>query len=285
MKLDRLRSGSDLRIRRIQSAAIGKYAFNQYRRSALGMGASRVDHRHTFDGREPQPAVGRFPRHRLSPAIALTALHAVSSPVSDATHFWLQSFGEVIELLPRYAENSLIAAHPQETVAVFQNGEHAVVKKTFSRANRRPPAPFIAIQSSAGCPDPECARAVLIEREDEITRKTVADRKGRDVVARNSVQTSVLSSHPKRAVAALLNRSDHLTGKFQSIRCDCSVHNALKSAGGTDPHNAAAIFIDRHHEIAPQAIARVVNRCSSVKDSIQSTIEGSHPQTSVPAAP
>src|SRR5438105_8270263 len=235
---------------RIDSVTIRENVLDDDRGCGRGPRAIRVDHGHALDRGEPELPVVRLPRHRLRTAIALAALHAIGSSVPDARDFRQKSLGKIIELLTGNAEDSFVATHPEIAVAIFQNGEDAVIEKAFTRGDRCPTPGFVAAQSSAGRADPERACAVLMKSENEIAGQSVALGEGGDGFTDNAVETSILSAGPDRAIAVFVNHADRFPGEFERIGRQCPVHDALKSARHSDPQNAAAIFIQRQHKIA-----------------------------------
>src|SRR5438445_6338437 len=175
MELERLRSRSKREwTGRIDSVTIREDVLNDHRWRGRGARAIRVDHGHALGRGEPELPVVRLPRHRLSAAIALAALHAIGSSVRDARDFRQKSLGKIIELLTRCAEDSFVAAHPEIAVAVFQNGEDAVIEKAFASGDGCPTPGFVAAQSSASRAYPERACAVLMKSENEIAGESVA---------------------------------------------------------------------------------------------------------------
>src|SRR5207247_4594629 len=172
----------------------------------------------------------------------------------DAADLRLQPLGVVIELLPRDAEDSLVAAHPEEAGAVFQNGEDAVVEETLAGGHRRPPAAFVATESAAGRSDPDGARAVLMNGEDQIAGQSVFLGEGGYGAAGDAIETSALSYHPARAVAVLVDHSDRLSGELPAVRRQRPVDHAPQCGGASDPHHAAAVFVNRQYHLAAQPI-------------------------------
>src|ERR1700730_12569797 len=182
-----------------------------------GARAIRVDHGDALDRGEPELPVVRFPRDRLRAAIALAALHAVGSSVRHARHPRLKSLGKVIELLTRYAEDSFVAAHPEIAVGVFENGEDALIEKTFASGYGCPTPGFEAAQSSAGGAYPQRAGAVFMESENEIAGESIAFCEGGDGRTDDAVETTILSAGPDRAVAVFGNDANHFAGEFERI--------------------------------------------------------------------
>src|SRR5207253_6090327 len=140
---------------------------------------------------------------------------------------------------------------------------------------------FEAAQSTTGCADPQRAGAVLMKSENEIARESIALGEGGDGLTDDPVETSILSAGPDRAVAIFVNHADRFSGEFERVGRDCSVHDALQSARCSDPHVAAAVFIQRQNKIAIETVLRIVNRGVSLEHAIQSAVERAHPQAAV----
>src|SRR5262249_6537609 len=133
-ELERLRSGSKgERTSRVHGLTIGEDALDDDRRCGRGKRAVRLDHGHALGSREPELPGAGLPGNRLRAAVALAAGHTIASTVRDAGDFRSKTFGKIIELLTRYAEDSFVAAHPEVAGAVFQNREDAVIEKSFAR--------------------------------------------------------------------------------------------------------------------------------------------------------
>src|SRR6266566_6402525 len=98
-----------------------------------------------------------------------------------------------------------------------------------------------------------------MQSEYEVASEAVALCEGSHGRTDDAIETSILSAGPDRAVAVFVNDADHFAGKFERVGRDCPVDDALKSARRSDPQSAAAVFIERKHQIAIETVLRIVN--------------------------
>ena len=65
------------------------------------------------------------------------------------------------------------------------------------------------------------------------------------VATDDAIESSVLSAGPDRAVAVFVDHADHFAGEFVRVRRSVPLTMRCKSARGSDPQSAAAVFIER----------------------------------------
>src|SRR5207253_2808782 len=104
-----------------------------------------------------------FPPSRLTAAVALACLHAVSDAVRDASDGANLSRGQIIQLFQAGAIDAAVAAHPEVAAVVFENARDDIIKQTFPGRDARELPIFEASESTPISANPQGAISILVD--------------------------------------------------------------------------------------------------------------------------
>ena len=194
--------------------------FNQHRRRLqIGLELRRIHRCKSFDGRKPQPAVGRAAGGGLRAGGTFARRQSIGLAISPAGNDFGRAGGKIVQRLLRNAHQSFVGADPQTSRVILGDVIDAVAGESVRGGIARPLAILKPRQSVAAGANPQHAVLVRVKTRNVIAGQAVASlTPGGEFSVLVKIQSAALRAGPEISDGVLRNGSDGIVRKTVARR-------------------------------------------------------------------